>query len=486
MNDGEPGDREAATISGNEPTEHEAARRWRVLGICLIAGFMTLLDVSIVNVALPSMQQGLDASPAALSWIVSGYALTFGLVLVPSGRLGDDYGRSRMFLLAVVAFTLASALAGFAQSATWLVLARLLQGMAGGVLNPQVLGLIQQLFRGAERGKAFGLFGAVVGISTAVGPLVGGLIIELAGSEHGWRWVFFVNVPIGALAVLVGLRVLPRDRPTRQRQNLDVVGVLLLAGGLLCLLLPLVQQGGGGALQWLMLVAPVLLALFVWWEHRFRLRGGSPLVDLRLLAIRSFSFGASLGMLYFAGFTSIFFVLALFFQRGVGYSALQAGLSLTPFALGSSVSSAVGGRLVHRFGRRLVVLGLIAALLGLLITDRVLAGEISPNMGLATALPLLLAGLGSGFVISPNQTVTLSEVDTAMGSTAGGVQQTGQRIGSAVGIAAASGLFFSTLSTGGFQTAISTGLLVSVSFVTAALVLAVVELVVSRRRGRQP
>lgn len=485
MNHGKPGDREAGQTFGNEPTEHEEARRWRVLGICLIAGFMTLLDVSIVNVALPSMQQGLDASPAALSWIVSGYALTFGLVLVPSGRLGDDYGRSRMFLLAVVAFTLASALAGFAQSATWLVIARLVQGMAGGVLNPQVLGLIQQLFRGAERGKAFGLFGAVVGISTAVGPLVGGLLIELAGSEHGWRWVFFVNVPIGAVAVLVGLRVLPRDRPSRSgHQNLDVVGVLLLAGGLLCLLLPLVQ-GGGGAQQLLLLAAPVLLALFVWWEHRFRVRGRAPLVDLRLLTLRSFSFGASLGLLYFAGFTSIFFVLALFFQHGMGYSALQAGLSLTPFALGSSVSSALGGRLVHRFGRKLVVIGLVAALAGLLITDWVLGGDIGPNVGLATALPLLLAGLGSGFVISPNQTVTLSEVDTAMGSTAGGVQQTGQRIGSAVGIAAASGLFFSTLATSGFQAAISTGLLVSVCFVSAALVLAVVELVVSRR-GRQP
>ncbi|MCI2417556.1 MFS transporter [Saccharopolyspora sp. K220] len=474
MNQTEPAARSAA--------EQESARRWRVLTVCLVAGFMTLLDVSIVNVALPSIQQGLDAPAAALSWVVSGYALTFGLVLVPAGRLGDDRGRSRMFLLALLAFTLASALAGFAMTPLWLVVARLLQGVAGGLLNPQVLGLMQQLFHGSERGRAFGLFGAVVGISTAIGPLLGGLIIQLAGQEHGWRWVFFVNLPIGVAAVLYGLRVLPRDRVRDKATSLDLVGVLLLGGGLLCLLLPLIEQEGGQGTPWyLLIIAVVLLVLFVVWEYWYRAQGHAPLVNLRLLKIRSYSFGATLGLLYFAGFTSIFFVLAVYLQRGLGYSALAAGLALTPFAVGSAVASALGGRIVHRMGRRLVIIGLAAALLGLLATDLLLATHPGPDAGLVIALPLLIAGIGSGLVISPNQTVTLSEIDSAHGGTAAGVQQTGQRIGSALGTAAASGLFFGTLATGGFDEAISNGLIVSVGFVAAALVVAVGEVLLVRR-----
>ncbi|GAA4882851.1 MULTISPECIES: MFS transporter [Saccharopolyspora] len=454
----------------------EAPHRWRVLALCLAAGFMTLLDVSIVNVALPSIQHGLEAPSAALAWVVSGYALAFGLVLVPAGRLGDDRGRARMFLFALVAFTAASALAGFAQGPVWLVVARLVQGMAAGLLNPQVLGLIQQLFRGRERGRAFGLFGTVVGVSTAIGPLLGGAIIELAGDVHGWRWVFFVNVPIGLLALGFGIKVLPADVPSGRARSLDLPGVALLAAGLLCLLLPLVQQESGDAQWYLLPFSPLLLAAFAGWERWYARRGHAPLVDLRLLRIRSYSFGASLALFYFAGFTSIFFVLAVYFQRGLDYSALQAGLALTPFAVGSAVSAALSGRWVNRFGRKLVVGGLVTALLGLVATDLLLVVHTGPLTGLVIAPAMLVAGLGSGLVISPNQTVTLSEVDVAGGSTAAGVQQTGQRIGTALGTAAASGLFFGTLPEGGYDAAITLGLVVSVGFVAIALVIGIVEL----------
>ncbi|GAA0536661.1 MFS transporter [Saccharopolyspora thermophila] len=474
------------SVNATDPVEQtrpqQADRhRWRVLGICLVAGFMTLLDVSIVNVALPSIQLGLNAPATALAWVVSGYALTFGLVLVPAGRLGDDRGRGRMFLLALALFTAASALCGFAPEPLWLVVARLLQGAAGGMLSPQVLGLMQQLFHGRDRGRAFGLFGAVVGISTAIGPLLGGLIIQLAGAEDGWRWVFFVNLPIGAAAILYGLRVLPRDVPADRASSLDLAGVLLLGGGLLCLLLPLIEQESRRGTPWYLLaVAAVLLALFVVWEHLYQARGRAPLVNLRLLTIRSYSFGAGLALLYFAGFTGIFFVLAVYFQRGLGYSALLAGLALTPFAVGSAVSSALSGRIVHRLGRRLVIIGLVAALAGLMATDLLLAAHPGPAVGWVTALPLLVAGAGSGLVISPNQTVSLSEIDPGYGGIAAGVQQTGQRIGSAVGTAAASGLFFGTLSEHGFDAAIASGLLVSVGFVAASLLVAVAEALVRR------
>ena len=468
-----------STISTEQP-----AHRWPALVICLLAGFMTLLDVSIVNVALPSMQQGLQAPPIALAWVVSGYALTFGLVLVPSGRLGDDRGRSRMFVLALLLFTAASAIAGFATGPLWLVIARLVQGAAGGMLNPQILGLIQALFHGPERGKAFGLFGAVVGLSTAIGPLLGGLIIEVAGAEDGWRWVFFVNVPIGLAALVFARKYLPRDLPSGPAQSLDLIGVLLLAATLLSVLLPLVErESSSGTPWWFMLAAPVLLVLFVLWERRYRDRGRQPLVDIRLFGIGSYSFGSALGMVYFAGFTSIFFVLALYLQHGLGYSPLLAGLSMTPFAIGSAVSSAASGRLVHRFGRSLVVLGLVAALAGLVLTDVLLGAGFGRMAGAVAAPALLLAGIGSGAVISPNQTVTLSEVDSASGGTAAGVQQTGQRLGTAIGTATASGLFFSSVTEGGWDAAISTGLLVAVGFVALALLIAVAEqLVVTRRR----
>ena len=180
-------------------------RRWRALAVVLVAGFMVLLDVSIVNVALPSIAAGIGADESDLQWIVSGYALSFGLVLVAGGRIGDARGRRPTLVFGLVLFTLASAACGAAQNATWLVVARLLQGIGGGLVTPQNSGLIQGLFRGEERGRAFGLFGAVIGVSTAVGPLLGGLLIQLGGSEHGWRWIFLVNLPIGLVAIAAGV-----------------------------------------------------------------------------------------------------------------------------------------------------------------------------------------------------------------------------------------------------------------------------------------
>src|ERR1700755_2316345 len=203
--------------------------RWKALAVCLVAGFMTLLDVSIVNVALPSIESGLHAQPNELQWIVSGYALTLGLLLVPAGRFGDAHRRRPGFMLGVGLFVLASALCGFAPSASALVFMRLLQGFAGGVITPQVSGFIQSLFRGQERGKAFGYFGTTVGVSTAIGPLTGGALIALFGTANGWRAVFFVNLPIGIAALIRARRYLPAPTPEERRpSSFDPIGVVLL------------------------------------------------------------------------------------------------------------------------------------------------------------------------------------------------------------------------------------------------------------------
>ncbi|MFJ9775131.1 MFS transporter [Kitasatospora sp. NPDC101157] len=422
------------------------ARRWRALTICLVAGFMTLLDVSIVNVALPTVRAGLHMSDSGLQWVLSGYALAFGLVLVPAGRLGDARSRRAVFLAGLALFTAASALAGAAQNQEWLVLARLFQGAAGGVLVPQVSGFIQTLFQGAERGRAFGALGATIGLSTAVGPLLGGLLIQLFGPHDGWRWVFLVNLPIGVAALPIAYRLLPPPRPAAERaghRDFDPVGVLLLGAGTVALLLPFVQQQQWhSATRWLLLpLAAVLLTVFVGWERHYA-RRREPLVSMALFAVRPYAAGVLLSLVYFAGFTAIFFIFTLYLQAGLHYSALTAGLAITPFAVGSGVAAAVGGRLVSRLGRRLVVLGLVLVLLGLLASAVAVQLWSGPSVGWTTLGPLLVAGVGSGLVIAPNQTLTLQHVPLARAGSAGGVLQTAQRVGSAVGIAVVGSVFF--------------------------------------------
>lgn len=465
---------------GRDPT------RWRALSVCLVAGFMALMDVSIVNVALPSIREGLGASSSGLQWIVSGYALTFGLVLVPAGRLGDARGRRTMFVTGVGLFTISSLAAGLAPIPIALVASRLLQGIGSGLINPQITGLIQELFRGSERGKAFGLLGSTIGISTAVGPLLGGIIIRLLGTDDGWRWIFFVNLPIGIICILLAFRYMGASRADeREREDLDPVGVVLLGAAVFSLLLPLVEAGErpGAAKWWLLLAGAVLLVGFVLWERHHKGRGRAPLVDLSLFRLKTYSAGVTIGLLYFSGFTSIFFILTLYLQLGLGYTALLAGLTLTTFAVGSAVGATVGGRLVTRLGRQLVAGGLALVLLGLALTYLVISvrGQ-DPSWWIA--LPLLLAGLGSGLVISPNVTVTVSEVPVARGGAAAGVLQTSQRIGTAAGIALVGAVFFGQVgaSNGDFARAASHGLRVTLLLVLLALGAALLDVMVSRRR----
>ncbi|MFC3989317.1 MFS transporter [Actinoplanes siamensis] len=461
------------------------------MSVALVAGFMTLLDVSIVNVALPSIRSDLDLGSGELQWVLSGYALTFGLLLVPAGRYGDARGRRNIFMLGLALFTLSSAAAGLATGSLWLIVARLVQGAAAGMVNPQVSGLIQQLFRPEERGRPFGLLGATIGVSTAVGPLLGGLLIQGFGAEQGWRWIFYINVPIGLVAIALGHRWIPvRPRERRDHESLDPVGVALLGAGVFLLLLPLVQEREWpGAGKWLLVVAGVAVLAGFWvWERRFG-RHATSVIDLGLFRVRSYALGALVGVLYFGGFTSIFFTYTLFLQNGLHYSALQAGLAITPFALGSAVTAAVGGRKVTRTGRSLVVAGLATVAVGLAGTVLVLHFVDGSAAGWATVVPLLVAGLGSGLVISPNQTLTLSEVPVRRAGSAAAVLQTGQRIGTAIGIAGVGAVFFNRLAHhgGDWGLAFRTSLSVTIAFVVAALIAAITDVLASRHRaGRAP
>jgi EmrB/QacA subfamily drug resistance transporter len=429
-------------------------KRWRVLAVTQAAAFMTLLDVSIVNVALPSIERDLGVSAATVQWVVSGYALTFGLVLVAAGRLGDTVGRRRMFLIALSAFVVTSALTGAAPSAGLLIAARLVQGVAGGMLVPQNSGLIQDLFRGAERGRAFGIMGATVGLSTAAGPVIGGLILTAVTGPDNWRWVFYVNVPIGLVALVLAARLVPRTvGGGRARFHLDLVGSLLLGGAVLGVLLPLVYAERGGLGGWWSLfgVAALLLGGFAWWETRTVRRGRAPLLDPRLARVPGYAAGSAIGLVYYAGFTGIWLVLALFFQDGLGYSPLRSGLAVTPFAGGVAVSAVIAGRLVSRVGRWLTVSGLTAVAVGLALTAAVLRHHGGDATAWLAAGPLLLAGLGGGLVTSPNITLTLQYVPVWMAGAAGGALQTAQRIGAAIGTAALATIFYRALAATGRQ-----------------------------------
>jgi EmrB/QacA subfamily drug resistance transporter len=463
-------------------------RRWAALGVCVSALFITLLDVSIVTVALPSIGRDLGAGPAELQWVVSGYALAFGMVPIIAGRLGDDRGRRLMLLVGIGAFVVFSALVGFAPTPGVLIVGRVLQGLAGGLLNPQVSGLVQQLFPLAERGKAFGTIGAAVGIATAAGPVVGGVIIALGGDDFGWRLCFLVNVPIGVLSFVLCLRLLPQEPARRRVRALDLPGAVLLAVGVFGLLFPAVQYDAGHDLRLVLLLVPALavLAAFLGWERGPGRRRGHPLIDLGLFRIRSYGDGVVLAVLFFCAYTGTPLVLALFLQDGLGFSALQSGLAASAYAVGAAVSAPVGGRLLHRLGQRLLVgaLGLFTVgVAGAAVIARLAAGEARPGtVALLMAPALLVAGLGGGSVVTPNQALSLAEVDVRGGSTAGGMLQTSQRIGNAVGAAVISAVFYATVSgapaTGAGRAAdygrgYAAGLAVSVGFALVALVVAV-------------
>ena len=455
--------------------------RWKALAVCLVAGFMTLLDVSIVNVALPSIQTGLGAGENTLQWIVSGYALALGLLLVPAGRLGDARGRRRTLMVGIGGFVVASAACGLAPSPTALVVARIAQGFAGGLIAPQVSGLIQSLFRGAERGRAFGLFGTTLGISTAIGPLLGGAIIALFGTEDGWRYVFYVNVPIGLGALVLARRYVPGPAPRDGRPTeLDPVGVVLLGAAVVCVLVAFIEQRSWDSPLRLALfpLGGVLLGLWVAHERRYG-RTHEPVVSLDLFKLASYTRGALVGMLYFAGFTAIFFTFTQYLQLGLGYEAWEAGLAATSFAVGNAATAALGSRSVMRLGRKLVALGLALVLVGLMGLWLAVRIEPGGDVALWAALPLLVAGLGGGLVISPNVTLTLSQVPVARAGSAGGALQTGQRLGSAAGIALTGSVFYGALADapGDYATAFRHSLLVVGAFVLAALALATLDAV---------
>jgi EmrB/QacA subfamily drug resistance transporter len=420
-------------------------RAWASLAVLLVGLFMSLLDTTIVNVALPTIRDSINADESTLAWIISGYALAFGLVLIPAGRVGDRIGHKWVFIAGLALFTAASLFAGVAQDPTQLIVARVLQGLGGGIFFPPVTAFIQLLFPPMKRGKAFAILGAVLGVSSALGPVVGGLLIQAFGDEHGWRYIFFVNLPIGVIGLVAAIIVLPRLVPGL-KTSMDFVGLVLLAGSLVAILVPLIQGQEEGWPLWTYLSIAggiVLLVVFAFWERFLAARGSSPLVPPHLFSHPAFTGGTILALVYFAAFTSIFFTISLLWQAGLGHTALESGLVSIPFAIANIVGASQSDRVAQKLGRGVLVLGAALVSVGLLALWLILLTVAPTDLTNWILLgPLAIAGLGNGFFIAPNSRFIVATVDNAEAGAASGVIGTMQRIGSAIGIAVVSSVLF--------------------------------------------
>jgi EmrB/QacA subfamily drug resistance transporter len=432
-------------------------RAWQALVVLVSGMFIALLDTTIVNVALPSIRESLDASEATLSWIISGYALAFGLVLIPAGRLGDRLGHKWVFVTGLALFTLTSVACGLAQNELQLIVSRVLQGLAGGLFVPAVTAFIQLLFPAASRGKAFAIMGAVIGVSSALGPIVGGLIIEAFGEDNGWRLVFGVNLPIGIAAVIAAIILLPNGRELRAGGRtgvgIDVIGLVLISAALVALLVPLIEGQDQGWPLWTFFIlgaGALLVVAFALWEISYDKRGRSPLVPPRLFSHPAFTGGTILALVYFAAFTSIFFTISILWQSGLGHTALESGLVSIPFAVGSIIGSSQSNRLAGGLGRTVLVIGAAFLTVGLIAVFVILLTVPAADLtSWALLMPLLVAGLGNGLFIAPNAQFIVATVDRSEAGGASGVIGVMQRIGSAIGIAVVGSVLFSGITNAG-------------------------------------
>lgn len=474
------------------------ARRWRAYWIAVAVAAITILDLTKVNVALPSIEQALNAGSTELQLVVSGYILTFGLALVPAGRLGDLRSRRVLFIVGLSLFLVTSLACALAPNGTFLLVARLVQGIAAGIQMPQVLGLVQQLFQGPERGRAFGLFGATIGIATALGPTLGGLLIALGGETDGWRLIFWINVPLVAIVMVLLIAFLPATRTkSRRRLDLDPVGVVLFGLAVLAFMWPFLFTTGSDqddpARWWLLVASALFVALFLAWEQRYAARGGQPLLPFAIFRTPSYRNGVLVSAAYFAAMPATFLLGTLYLQGGLGLPPVFAGMVSIGFAVASAYSSWLGGTLVNRIGRPLVVWGLVGMLLtagGLVVT--VLYSHAEWTAWIMAAV-MLVGGFAGGLVISPNQTLMLADVPVSQGGVAGSIGQLGQRIGTAMGTAVALALFYATIfrEQGSeadlvvFHDAYAFGMISVGIFLGLAVIVGVADLASRRRTGSQ-
>lgn len=435
--------------SFSPPSEPAAPdpRRWLALAVLLMAAFMNLMDVTIVNVALPSMQSNLGADSSQIEWVVAAYVLAFAFGLLPFGRLGDILGRRGVFLVGVGLFTLGSFLCGIAPSIDLLIGARVLQGLAASVMTPQVLAIAQVSFPPGERGLAFSLFGLSTGLAAVAGPILGGLLIgaDLWGLD--WRPIFLVNIPVGIIAVIASALLVRRVAP-HPGLSIDFFGVALFGAAILLLVYPLVEGRSYGWPWWayVMMVASVaLMVLFFFWERRRERAGAAQLLPLALLTNRNFLAGIAMTTVFASGIPGFFVSFAIFLQTGFGLTPLQSGLTGTPFSVGVLVASLASGRLGSRALPQRFALGCLLLAAGMAYVRWTVSGIGDSVSPLAFLPPLAISGFGLGIGIAALFQMILAGVPHKDAGSASGALQAFQQVGGALGVALIGEIFFTWL-----------------------------------------
>ncbi|MBS2535428.1 MFS transporter [Catenulispora sp. NF23] len=434
-----------ASASG---TSRETARAQNLTLLVLLAGiFMTTLDIFIVNVAIPATQRDLHASPAAIQWIVAGYGLTVAAGVITAGRLGDMFGRRRMYALGMALFTAASAACGMAPTADLLIASRIVQGVGAALLSPQTLAIIGTAFEGAKRVRAFTAYALAMGLAAVFGQLIGGVLIDMDFAGLGWRSCFLINVPVGALALTLVPRAVPESK-AEARTRLDLPGVALVSAALVATVLPLIQGQSQGWPLWTWLsfgAALVLFGVFGWHQGRLAAAQKSPLVDPALFRTKGFTRGIIAQIVFWMGQGSFFLVFALYLQLGRGLDALHAGLVFTAIGLGYLLTSMVAQKLAVRLGRQTAAVG--TALMAVSLLDLIVTIHLTGTHGsLLWMLPALAAdGAGMGLAIGPLAAGAMGRVAPHHTGAASGVVSTVMQVGGAVGVAVIGIVFYSAL-----------------------------------------
>ncbi|MEE1792355.1 MFS transporter [Streptomyces sp. BE308] len=458
---------------GADPTTEPYRWRWLILVVMIVAEVMDLLDASIVNVAGPALEESLGASSVGLQWVIGGYALTLGAGLVLGGRLGDRYGRRRMFLIGLAAFTLSSLLCALSPNIESLIAFRLLQGTAGAILLPQGLGLLRENFSGPELTKVFAIFGPVLGLGGIIGPVLGGFLIEGDFFGLGWRSVFLVNLPIGLAALAVAAKFVPKKQGDRT-VRVDMVGAGLVVASCALMVLPLNQgqEDGWPLWTWLCMAASIVgFSLFALHQRRTAAAGREPLVTPGLLRKPAFTVGLGGIALFFGGLIGTQLVLTLFLQIGQHFSAGDAGLGNLPLAVGTAIGGAVSGAfLADKIGRKVLQVGPLVQLAGAALLwfelDRLGTGsfsiwDIAPGVA--------VAGIGAGMVIAALFSFILAAVDDDEIGSASGVLSAVQAIGGSIGVAIFGSVFFAKAKTGDFTAGFHHALVVQACLLAAFL-----------------
>lgn len=423
--------------------------RWLAVVVLLFASFMDLLDTTIVNVALPAIQKDLSATSSQLEWVVSGYILTFAVVLITGGRLGDRFGRKTVFVIGVAGFTLASLSCAYAQTADALVISRLVQGAFSALMIPQVLSIIQVLFKPKERAAVFGALGGISGMAAVAGPLIGGSLVSADAFGLGWRSIFVINVPVGILLFVAALLFVPNSK-SPNKVKLDLVGVLLISTAMFMLVYALIQgrEKDWPLWIWLMIAAsPVLIAVFIWLQSRSEKKTGTALIPPSLFKSRGYSAGAVTNFAASASIGAFFLILALYLQIGLGFSAINAGLATLPFSIGAFLGSGIAVPLSARLGKYLIALGSLFQLVGYFWVSRVIVDMANDLVGMDLLWPMAISGIGLTLMLVPLNDVALAETRVQDAGAASGVLSTFGQIGSAVGVAVIGVVFFGVVGT---------------------------------------